>query len=287
MSNHTSLQKIQKIPNKATRSFLVKVWNQIHRENRDCIIAVCGGTGSGKSMIALWLAEMLDCNYKGESRFTIDRIVFGFSEWAKVLQNDSPAGTAIIMEEPQAYFNSRTFNSKANLDAVIKFSTGRVFRYLYILTYPSFERIDSQLRERVHYLIATEGIDKDRNMNKWVPLEIILPWRPNEPLIRRRLSFIHGHRRQYWHCESPLASPELLLSYKEKSKEWKSLVRKGKVDTSGNIVSDVAEEDEVDPVQEIIDKYDLPSNAGLTQIMGLTGLTRSRAYEVYARLKYS
>lgn len=270
-----------------TKRFLVKVWNQIYRDNRDCIIAVCGGTGSGKSTIALALAELLDLNHNtGLTRFNINRVVFGFDEWLNVLKENHPHGTAIVMEEPQAYFNSRTFSSRTNLDAIAKFSTGRVFQYLYILTYPSFERIDSQLRERIHFMIQTESIDKKNKLNVWQPRLIIENWKPNQPVFKSRISYdVNGYQFAL-RCKTGMPSLGLYTDYKRKSMEWKYLIKTGKINSSGNLIK---EKEPVLPVRDfaldIIEKNGLKPGMTISDVMGLTGLSYNRSYQVYARLK--
>ena len=217
-----------------TKRFLIKIYNQIHRDNRDCIIAVCGGTGSGKSTIALWLAETLDTNYQGNTRFSSERIVFGFSEWIEALKKSHPYGTAMILEEPQAYFNSRMFSSKTNLDAVTRFSTGRIFQYLTILTYPSFLRIDSQIRERIHYVIETDGIDRDRKLNYWVPKKISENFNPALGVWKDPQTFTENGSRKMMRCVSPMPSKKLWDEYYARSREWKRLVKEGKISRTGD-----------------------------------------------------
>lgn len=164
-----------------------------------------------------------------------------------LLKDSHPYGTAIIMEEPQAYFNSRMFASKTNLDAIAKFSTGRIFQYLYILTYPSFERIDSQIRERIHFLIDTDGIDRDRKLNFWKPYEVMPNWKPNMPVFRKPLTQSNKDSLEKVRCVSPRPGEDLWDTYYEKSSEWKKLVKEGRITNSGDLRK---ETDEIDPVDK-------------------------------------
>ena len=251
----------------------------------------------------MWLAEALDVDYLGRSRFVSDRIVFGFNEWITVLKDRHPYGTAIIMEEPQSYFNSRMFASKTNLDAISKFSTGRIFQYLYILTYPSFERIDSQIRERVHFLIQTDGINQKDKINFWKPFEILPNFRPNLPVYRKPLSVTINGSRYKLRCSSGRPSDDLWDDYYSKSREWKTLVKEGRLTSSGDLLGSVQPKvdgiisranrfrerreqlarkviDEFTKVGRVSEFYDEANKVRLNRIVGSANVSRTIAQRV-------
>ncbi len=45
------------------------IWNRVHSGGKDCIVLICGATGSGKTTLATALCELLDRNETGAYRF--------------------------------------------------------------------------------------------------------------------------------------------------------------------------------------------------------------------------
>lgn len=265
--------------NKMTKDFIQRMRSRIYDGERDIIIAVCGGTGSGKSTVALWLAEALDLDIHGESRFDISRVVFGFNEWCNILKYDYPYGTAFVMEEPQTYFNSRMFNTKSNLVAVKKFSTGRVFRYITILTYPSFSRIDSQMRERIHFVIFTRGIDRKNKINFWQPMNVVAIKSNNTTEINYYpLTFSDEFSRHTMFCSSQIPSEKINKAYKEKSLYWKEQLKIGNVNDSGDIIQGESQNSDFEKIIDIRMKADTTRNS-LRRVLDLAEIDRNHLWD--------
>jgi len=121
--------------------------------NKNCIIAIVGDTGSGKSMAALRMGEVLDRN------FCIDRVVFKGHEFLNAIRQDWPSGSVIKFDEGGVDWGARKFMSFLNQALGVALQTVRYKNHIIILTVPDISFIDTQCRKLMHILIKTDNID--------------------------------------------------------------------------------------------------------------------------------
>lgn len=252
------------MPRNIRRNSILKwVWKKTYYENQDCIIAVCAKgakTGVGKTIVAGFLVEELDVSRSGKMLFPLLtkegdpnnfehilptvcygmkqlrrfwRVMARFSEKGKRTK-----GRPCIVEEAQVYLNSRDYHSQKNMDTLKQFVSGRAFNNIYFLTYPSYNRIDTQIRERVHLLIEVYPPLAEQGLSRWKAM-ILDHQGEGKPPIRRYLRAIEDGRivRKDGFFYSPLPSKPMFELLQKKERMWKLAMRQGKVNTDGDIVT--------------------------------------------------
>ena len=233
-----------KIPPEIRKSpFLYWAWRKIHYHQEDCLVAICGKTGYGKSTLALRFAEVLDRDTNGATRFNVNKVVYGMKEFQNILSQKHPIGSAFVLEEPQTFLNSRDSMTRKNISALRLFSTGRVFRNYIFLTYPKFSRIDKQIRELLHAVIDMERPDRENGISNYVPFLLdqndageVYKWkfRIRQPDPVNPQSY-KERRIDGW--KEILPSKAIREAYDAKAYAWKEGIRKGLVGYDGSFIT--------------------------------------------------
>ena len=137
------------------------------RRNKNLIIVIVGGTGSGKSYTALELARCFD------PEFDESRIVFRLIDFLRLVRKDfGYKGAAIVFDEGGVEMQARNFMTLMNKALSYVTQTMRFKNQIIIITVPDFSFIDVQVRKLVHVLITTKTIDYKRNLSIVRPLQI-------------------------------------------------------------------------------------------------------------------
>jgi hypothetical protein len=130
------------------------------RHNKNCIIVIVGGTGSGKSWAALSLAEALD------PEFTTDNITFSAKKFIKLIRKDFPPGSVLMFDEGGVDLSAREFMSKKNRILSKILQTVRYKNHIIILTVPDLKFIDTHARKLAHLILQTAGIKRSEGLSK-------------------------------------------------------------------------------------------------------------------------
>lgn len=221
-------------PHLKNNPFDSQVWNRNHREGFDIKIAICADskagsqTRVGKSSLALAKAQSYDIDYHGVSRFSVDNVVFDWPEFKEFLTTRHPRGTVIMCEEAQVWLNSRNFNSKENKDIMAKLSTGGVFGYIFIFTYPQFETIDSQVRPLIHYELRVTKKDMNNKLIHYVPYTCYPGFRIRDDIYREPFMIQNSFTRSLFNARSPLPDPKLMKEYELKAMGYKENIQESK-----------------------------------------------------------
>lgn len=178
------------------------IWNKVHLKGQDCIVLVCGATGSGKTTITTALCELLDRTDRGKSNFPyfvkdmdidsfnlenpkdsinlsnwdkiVPRFCYGTAQitscwdWLKQRKKDKKetAGLVVAIDEAQNLWNRREFYSNKNRRAIKHFVEGRFLRTIHFLLCPEFDQVDKGLLQRTHAVIQVISMGVDRITGK-------------------------------------------------------------------------------------------------------------------------
>jgi len=183
-------EPVYRYPKELGNNYALKeIYARTYFEEQDCLVAVVGDTGSGKTNFAVSCAERLsitpDGHYPRFKSITKNRVPLldNYSDFNITPKNfnyvvpDLCYGTSqlkdfwnrmnnlaeknirycygrpAVIEEAQNTINSRTYYGKSNMESLRNFLTGRVFQNIYFLTYPSFNDIDKQIRKLLHFRV--------------------------------------------------------------------------------------------------------------------------------------
>lgn len=128
------------------------IYQRTNSYNDNFMGAFVGGTGSGKSISSLAIAEQID------PEFSIDNVAFSTNEFMQILNKFQELykiginikGKVVIFDEVQISQSSRDFMRKNNKLMNFILSTFRNMNLVVFFTLPSFNMLDSQSRALLH-----------------------------------------------------------------------------------------------------------------------------------------
>lgn len=137
--------------------FLKYILSRINR-NQNVLIAMTGGTGSGKTYSSIKLGEEIS---KITNRpFNEEYITFKPIEFMEMINSDKMfKGSVIILDEAGVSVNARKWQSQTNILMGYVTQTFRHKNYIVIFNVPDFSFIDKTLRKMFHIYIETVTID--------------------------------------------------------------------------------------------------------------------------------
>jgi len=155
--------------------------------NRNFLAIIAGDTGSGKSMTALKIGELLD------SSFGINNVAFTPSELVALIKNVKPK-SVIVMDEAGVSYGARDFMKRENKALGGLFQMFRFKLIALIWTLPDVTMLDINARRLMHTYIETIGVDYRRNLSevKWFSVKINR-WTGEVKHIYPRIATKHGY----------------------------------------------------------------------------------------------
>jgi len=147
---------------------LFQFFKRLHYEDKNFIAVVVGETGSGKSVTALNLARAIDITPLGNGRFKRNfiikaqkngkpspdcRVVFGPSEFLRLIKSGLPKGSIIVWDEAGIGNDAQRWNDKKSLLIKHIMQTFRSRNYGIFMTVPDKESITLSTRRLVHCYI--------------------------------------------------------------------------------------------------------------------------------------
>lgn len=153
-------QKNRYKPGNVLRPLIAQLMHdRVHKHNKNVLAIFVGETGSGKSYMALRLAEILDPD------FDINRVCFDTENFLTILKNGIETGTlkkgsVVLYDEIGISHSNRNFYESVNKALNFVFQGFRRENLITFMTVPKIKFVDLQTRELMHYLITPKKIDK-------------------------------------------------------------------------------------------------------------------------------
>lgn len=140
-----------------SKSLLIQYIHNSILKRDGCIIgSVNGMIGSGKSYAGLRMCEMVD------PFFNIDRVTFSIRDFAKLMMQDYPKGSAFLIEEAQVSAGNLEFWSKGNKGLYKLLSTLRHRNYFTLFTLPNNTKLDSSVSSLFQLHIKATGVINEK-----------------------------------------------------------------------------------------------------------------------------
>ena len=152
---------------KIDNPFYKEILDMVFKKNRNCLIIITGDTGTGKSYLALKLAQELDPTFTPEN--ISERVVCHPKQFIDLVVNkkdELKTGSVIVMDEAGVSMASRewySYNNKA-LDYILQ--TFRYQKLIVIFTVPNMSFVDSHARRLFNFYIETIGINFSKKLSK-------------------------------------------------------------------------------------------------------------------------
>lgn len=198
-------------------SLLRWIRNRLKYYNLNCILAICGAVGSGKSYVSLRMAQVID------KKFSVARVCFSVPEVIKLLNSGTlRKGSAVVLEEGGVNVDSRQFFSQINRAIIHIAETFRSERLLFIINLPNLGGLDKRIRQLVHGYIEMSSIDRGKKLAK-----VRFLYFHTNPKTGKIYNFrikVKSHTgrklfRRFFLFEKP--TKELLVEYEAKKKNFR------------------------------------------------------------------
>lgn len=142
--------------------FYRSVQKRIYSKKQNALILIVGDPGTGKSLVALKIANKLDPTFTHEN--IRERVVIQPEQFSQLIAEEGkdklPPGSAIIIDEAgAAAMSSRDWYSIGNKMISYILQTFRYRRLILIMTVPNMSFIDVHARKLVNFLVETKKID--------------------------------------------------------------------------------------------------------------------------------
>lgn len=141
-----------------------KAWLYMHRYNKMFSVCICGKPGSGKSWLAMSIADLLDRTADSGSRFDILNCTFGVEAFTERIHARQPAGSFLLADDAGLSMYSREAMMKSVRDITKIFMSCRYLNRGIVLTLPNFKMLDSNVRRLVDAYIEVTNIDYETQM---------------------------------------------------------------------------------------------------------------------------
>lgn len=206
---------------------LTKLYNRVHRRNKNLLILIIGETGSGKSYVALKLAYELDKTFRegNPEELMKKRVARTPKEFASIVKNGNlKKGNAIIFDEAGVGISNREWHSATNKAMNSILQTFRNRNLIAIFTVPSKKYIDKQGRELSHYLVETQRIDYDEKKN--IVKFMVNQHNPRygKTYVKYPILDINGKYKKVRMFSFKRAPKELCEAYEKHSREFKDKI---------------------------------------------------------------
>lgn len=147
--------------------------NKTIRRNQNIILAVTGGTGTGKTYNSLSTGENW-YEYKFNDEFPIENVCFSLSSLMKRIislkkEKRLRKGELFILEEAGANFGNLDFQQKMSKMFSYILQSFRNMNIILILTVPVLSMINKSARLLIHAHFITEGINYETKIAKIKP----------------------------------------------------------------------------------------------------------------------
>ena len=145
------------------KAILSKIWRDVNENNNNCIIAVVGKPGSGKSHQCLRMAELLQPDFDASKQ-----VCFSTIEFLKMLDSGTlRKGDVLIIEEGGILIENRNFMSQENRNMSFVFESFRNLNLVLFINVPNKEMVDKNPNRLFTWLFESLGYDKDKGIS-WI-----------------------------------------------------------------------------------------------------------------------
>lgn len=135
-----------------------KIWDRVHREDKNYMAIICGDTGSGKSEFGLRLCQLLDPD------FDESRIAFTIKEFTELVQERHPPGSAILFDEVGIALSHATHYDDDQIKVNHILQSWREQNRILIMTAPHIRLVHKSDRGLLHAQMDMQDIDRRRHL---------------------------------------------------------------------------------------------------------------------------
>lgn len=229
------------------------------KQNKNNLISVVGKTGSGKTLSAISICEIMS-EMDGVPFKVKEHVVFSLKELMDLINSGNlRRGVKIVCDEFQCSISAREFQSKANKVFNYVLSTFRHLNLTLFFCTPYETLLDKNTRKLFHARFETMSINRNKKTCRLKPRYIEYSDFKAEPYRKQLIVCFKDNNganksRKLFYWDIPKPSKELIEQYEQKKLEFTNRLNKNiterlkKFDESGNSVT--AEQIEVTTIRK-------------------------------------
>jgi len=252
------------------------------KQNKNNLIAVVGKTGSGKSLSAISICEIMS-KMDGVPFNVREHVVFSLNELMDLLNSGKlKRGSKIVCDEFQCSISAREFQSKANKVFNYVLSTFRHKNLTLFFCTPFETLLDKNTRKLFHARFETMSINKNNQTCKIKPRYIEYSDFKTEPYRKQMFIFFKDDKgnnksRQLFWWNVPYPSVESVRQFEKKRDDFTSNLNKNiSIELKNKKSLTDKEEDEIKIRKPLTDKQDRVMKV-------LANIKESNRYEVASK----
>lgn len=127
---------------------LEQVRERVMKNKKASLLVVDGSVGSGKTTLAVEIADYLNLKISGEIISLKDQVATGGKEFISKMVKAHDSNNHVVVYDEAGDFSKRGALSKFNRRLNRVFETYRALKVIVILTLPSFKSLDKELMEK-------------------------------------------------------------------------------------------------------------------------------------------
>lgn len=215
--------KVKKNMKANNNVFYQKIYNQVHKKNRNCLIVVTGDTGKGKSYIAMKIAHMLDP--EGFNHKTLrQRLIADPKQFTDLVVNKKDqlyTGATIVFDEAGTGLAAREWYSHNNRAIDYILQTFRYQKLIVIFTVPNMNFIDIHARKLFHFYVEALDINIGKKLNKCKVFELSYnKMKPDDPYRK----YLRKDRNKIKFFRLKKVPVKLWHEYEKYAEEFKEII---------------------------------------------------------------
>jgi len=248
------------------------------KNNYNCIVAIVGDTGSGKSYTALRLAEQLDPN------FNVDRVAFTGERFLELLKEDLPKGSCIIFDEAGVDFQARAFMSFLNRALSFALQTIRLKNHNIFFTLPDINFMDAQGRKLIHMIMVVKKRLRSRKVAIVKPYIISTNHRTGKVYDILPRIIVDGQLSKIDKLEIKLPSIKLRRAYERKKEPYVVKDVLGGATAQLKKMNNKERKERLNDRQKLLQSLDKAKLSG-DDIFKVMGVSRQQIYKLRSEYK--
>lgn len=204
--------------------FYEEVRTLIYKKNRNVLIVITGGTGTGKSYVAIKIAKDLDPTFTEKTMK--DRIISEPKDFLTIMDNpDLSKGKVLIFDEAGVGVPAREWYSINNRAIDYILQTFRYRNLIVIFTVPLLSYVDTHARKLFRFYMETVDVDFNERTNEVKVFEFSINPKTGKIYMKYPVLKFRGYWRKFTRWRFGIAPAKIVHEYEKIARGIKERVQ--------------------------------------------------------------
>lgn len=204
--------------------FYEEIRTLIFKKNRNVLIVITGGTGTGKSYVAIKMAKDLDPTFTEETMK--ERIISEPKDFLNIMDNPTlTKGKVLIFDEAGVGIPAREWYSINNRAIDYILQTFRYKNLIVIFTVPLLSYIDTHARKLFRFYMETVDVDFTERTNEVKAFEFSINPKTGKVYMKYPVLKYKGYWRKFTRWKFSIAPAKIVHKYEKIALEIKERIQ--------------------------------------------------------------